>query len=127
MTHKQVIVVRKDLGMRKGKCVAQGAHASLGAILSLMARHEDGSRTLPADDRVNPWLDHSFTKPVVYVTSEAELLEIHSKATEAGLIACLIRDNGTTEFKGVPTYTAVAVGPDLIEKVDEITGHLPLF
>ena len=30
---KQVIVLRKDLGMRKGKMVAQGAHASLGAIL----------------------------------------------------------------------------------------------
>jgi peptidyl-tRNA hydrolase len=26
---KQVIVLRKDLGMRKGKMVAQGAHASL--------------------------------------------------------------------------------------------------
>jgi len=30
---KQVIVLRKDLGMRKGKMVDQGAHASLGAIL----------------------------------------------------------------------------------------------
>ena len=26
---KQVIVLRKDLGMRKGKMVSQGAHASL--------------------------------------------------------------------------------------------------
>jgi peptidyl-tRNA hydrolase len=29
---KQVIVVRKDLGMRKGKMIAQGAHAAIGAL-----------------------------------------------------------------------------------------------
>lgn len=27
--HKQVIVLHKDLNMRKGKMVAQGAHASM--------------------------------------------------------------------------------------------------
>jgi hypothetical protein len=27
--------MRKDLGMRKGKMIAQGAHASLGALLTL--------------------------------------------------------------------------------------------
>ena len=30
---KQVIVMRKDLGMRKGKMIAQGAHASLKVVL----------------------------------------------------------------------------------------------
>ena len=30
---KQVIVMRKDLGMRKGKMIAQGAHASLKVLL----------------------------------------------------------------------------------------------
>ena len=29
---KQVIVMRKDLGMRKGKMIAQGAHASLKVL-----------------------------------------------------------------------------------------------
>lgn len=32
---KQVIVMRKDLNMRKGKMIAQGAHASVDALLSL--------------------------------------------------------------------------------------------
>ena len=40
MTHKQVIVLRKDLNMRKGKMVAQGAHASMAAILSLSENFE---------------------------------------------------------------------------------------
>lgn len=44
MDHKQVIVIQKSLNMRKGKMVAQGAHASMGAILGL-ARRE---RAVPA-------------------------------------------------------------------------------
>ena len=35
MEHKQTIVLRKDLNMRKGKMIAQGAHASMRAILML--------------------------------------------------------------------------------------------
>jgi PTH2 family peptidyl-tRNA hydrolase len=37
MEHKQTIVLRKDLNMRKGKMIAQGAHASMRAILMLGA------------------------------------------------------------------------------------------
>lgn len=33
MDAKQVIVMRKDLNMRKGKMIAQGAHASLKVFL----------------------------------------------------------------------------------------------
>lgn len=36
MTVKQVIVIRKDLNMRKGKIAAQAAHASMKVILDLM-------------------------------------------------------------------------------------------
>ena len=33
---KQVIVMRKDLNMRKGKMVAQGAHASIAIVLEML-------------------------------------------------------------------------------------------
>lgn len=125
-THKQVLVIRKELKMGAGKIGAQCAHASLGAILSLMQRDAGGGRYLAYDERVNGWLDDKFTKPVCYVTSEAELLELQRQAREAGLIECLIVDSGLTHFHGVPTVTALAVGPDLREKVDLVTGHLPL-
>jgi peptidyl-tRNA hydrolase, PTH2 family len=60
------------------------------------------------------------------VTSEAELLAIHEKASANGLVTSLILDAGLTEFGGVPTHTAVAVGPDTAAKVDLITAQLPL-
>ena len=123
--HKQVIVLRKDLNMRKGKMIAQGAHASMRAILAL--GRLDGDRwVIPLDERLEPWLLGRFKKVCVYVSSEAELLALQQQAAAAGLINALIQDAGLTEFGGVPTYTAVAVGPDRAERVDAITGALPL-
>jgi PTH2 family peptidyl-tRNA hydrolase len=124
-THKQVIVVRKDLNMRKGKMVAQGAHASMAAILRL-ARREGDNLVLPLDARIEPWLTGKFTKICVSVNSEAELLAVHERAKANGLVTSLILDAGLTEFGGIPTHTAVAVGPDIAAKVDLITGALPL-
>jgi len=125
LEHKQVIVLRKDLNMRKGKMVAQGAHASMAAILNL--GHREGPNLIvPLDERNEPWLTGRFKKICVSVNSEAELLAVHENAKTAGLITALIQDAGLTEFGGVPTYTAVAVGPDRTDRVDAITGRLPL-
>jgi peptidyl-tRNA hydrolase, PTH2 family len=113
MEHEQVIVLRKDLNMRKGKMVAQGAHASLAAILGL-ARREGDRLVVSLDPRIEPWLCGRFTKICVSVNSEGELLALHERAKTAGLLTSLIQDAGLTEFAGVPTYTAVAVGPDQV-------------
>jgi PTH2 family peptidyl-tRNA hydrolase len=121
MTHKQVIVIRKDLNMRKGKMVAQGCHASLGAILDLLETKKGLD-----DPRAKPWLEGRFKKVCVSVDSEEELIEIYNKAQNAGIITKLIIDAGLTEFGGVATKTCVAVGPDTEENVDKITGHLKL-
>ncbi len=123
--YKQVIVLRKDLNMRKGKMVAQGAHASMSVLLQ---RLEDQGATLVLahDERLWPWLTGRFKKVVVSVSSEEELLSIHKQAQDKNVLCSLIRDAGLTEFAGVPTYTAVAVGPDKEEHINAITGHLPL-
>jgi PTH2 family peptidyl-tRNA hydrolase len=125
LEHKQVIVLRKDLNMRKGKMVAQGAHASMRAILAL-GRREADNWVIPLDERLAPWLLGRFKKVCVSVNSESELLALQAQAESAGLISALIQDAGLTEFGGVPTYTAVAIGPDRADRVDAITGQLPL-
>ena len=79
------------------------------------------------DDRVAPWIDGIFKKICVYVNSEEELLKIKEQAEAKGLITCLITDRGLTEFNGVPTNTALAVGPDTYEKIDEVCKGLPLY
>lgn len=104
--------------MRLGKCVAQGAHASMAAIL-------DDGHVIPSPE-ISEWLGGKFTKICVRAESEEELLSLYKQAEEAGLHCSLIRDAGLTEFGGVPTYTAVAVGPGKPEDIDKITGHLKL-
>ena len=125
LEHKQVIVLRKDLNMRKGKMIAQGAHASMRAILALGRRQGD-TWVIPLDERLAPWLLGRFKKVCVSVNSESELLALQAQAEAAGLINALIQDAGLTEFGGVPTYTAVAIGPDRADRVDAVTGQLPL-
>lgn len=112
---KQMIVMRKDLGMRKGKMVAQGAHASLKATLA----HLD-------EDYVSLWLEGPFKKVCVSVDSEVELFEVLDKAKRYGIITALITDAGLTEFGGIPTHTCIAVGPAPDELLEPITGHLKL-
>jgi len=125
LEHKQVIVLRKDLNMRKGKMIAQGAHASMRAILQL--GHQQGANfVIPLDERIEPWLTGRFKKICVAVNSEVDLLSLYEKAQAAGLIAALILDAGLTEFGGVPTYTAIAIGPDRADRIDVVTGELPL-
>lgn len=123
--YKQIIILRKDLNMRKGKMVAQGAHASMKAILDLGVV-TDNKLQIDLDDRLHYWLTTNFKKITVGVNSEEELLELYNQAKEAGLYCSLITDSGLTEFGGVPTNTAVAIGPDKDSKIDSICSHLQL-
>lgn len=131
MTIKQIIVVRKDLNMRKGKLAAQVAHASMKVFLdsSEIVNDQDGLSELQItlnEDMVQ-WFKGSFTKIVVSVDSEKELLHIfHDAVFTYNLPAAIIKDNGKTEFNGVPTYTAVAIGPANSEILSKLTGHLKL-
>lgn len=122
---KQVIVVRTDLNMRKGKMIAQGAHASLSAILRNTSIKKN-KLTIELTEEMKLWLSVAFTKIVLKASSEAELFLLYETAKRANLPASLICDSGKTEFHGVPTYTAVAIGPAASEEIDKITGNLQL-
>lgn len=122
---KQVICVRHDLKMRRGKQIAQGAHASMSFLCCRL--QERGAVSLDdLSDVERAWLTEGFAKVCCRVNSEEELMAIHDKAAEAGLEVHLITDSGKTEFHGVPTNTCLAIGPDIAEKIDPITGELQL-
>lgn len=118
---KQVIVMRKDLNMRKGKMISQGCHASVSAVLNCMKNGDDGKL-----DALDEWMSGRFKKVCLYVESEKELLDIYNTAKYNKLNVKLIKDAGLTEFDGVPTLTCLAIGPDYPEVIDPITGHLKL-
>ena len=124
---KQVIVMRKDLNMRKGKMVAQGAHASMKAILDWSIHDGNGLLTeLPTGSALESWINGLFTKICVSVDSENELVDLYNKAMESGLMVSMITDSGLTEFNGVPTKTCIAIGPNWSDEIAPITNHLKL-
>ena len=150
MNTKQVIVFRKDLlkgpnAIRKGKFGAQVAHASLGALLKLFniskkepirlgsygdikpgQIHYEYSVTFGENTVLDDWLNGKFTKIVVSVNSDEELLELNKALDETVIPHALITDSGLTEFHGVPTNTCLGIGPYEAEEIDKFTGNLPL-
>jgi peptidyl-tRNA hydrolase, PTH2 family len=113
---KQVMVMRTDLGMGKGKIAAQAAHASLGSAeqcrTSKPGWYED-------------WREQGQAKVVVKAASETELRELFKKAKTLGLPASLIEDKGLTQLEP-GTVTCIGIGPAPVELVDKITGKLKL-
>jgi PTH2 family peptidyl-tRNA hydrolase len=110
---KQVIVVRKDLRLSKGKLAAQVAHASLEA-------YKDASF-----DAQSEWEAWGSKKVVLKAGGLKELLGIQKDAKKAKLPHALIKDAGKTEVRP-GTVTALGIGPCLEEEVDGITGHLKM-
>ena len=126
MATKQIIVVRRDLNMRKGKMCAQTAHAAM-MFLTRNNKSENPMQinvelTKPEAD----WLQNSFTKVVVGCDSqeELEILVENAKAEDVEVHVCI--DNGATEFHGVKTMTCAAFGPEEEEILNKVTGHLKL-
>lgn len=113
---KQVIVIRSDLDMGKGKIAVQAAHASIAAFLEAKRRNPEW---------VDAWLSEGQRKIVLKVDSLNELLEVARKAESEGLPVAIVEDAGLTQLKP-GTVTAVGIGPALDEVLDKITGNLKL-
>ena len=113
MEYKQVILVRKDLKLTKGKMSAQVSHASVGAVLK---SHKDD---------IKKWQDQGMKKAVLKVKDKEELYQYKQKAEDAGLIVALITDAGHTHL-APGTATCLGIGPDKAEKIDKVTGTLSL-
>jgi len=130
---KQVIVMRRDLKMPRGKIAAQAAHASMAGLLNHVTFRleedtmEGWALSMPKNGAMSQWLRGAFTKVCVCVESEAELEAVYKQAQLAGLNVSKIVDNGLTVFDNVPTWTCIGVGPDFPERIDPITGHLKLY
>ncbi|MDO8655662.1 MAG: peptidyl-tRNA hydrolase Pth2 [Nanoarchaeota archaeon] len=112
-SYKQVILVRQDLKLPKGKLAAQCGHACVEAVLK-------------SDSKiVTAWRENGMTKIALKVKDEKELLQYFQQAKDKGLTAALIIDAGRTVI-APGTKTCVGIGPDVEDKIDKITGKLSL-
>lgn len=109
--YKQVILVRNDLKLPKGKLAAQAAHAAVEAVF----------RSKKSDIKI--WRAEGMKKIVLKVKDLKELKKYMQLAKDAELVTVLITDAGKTII-APGTETCCAIGPADEEDIDAITGSL---
>jgi len=110
---KQVIAVREDLKLPKGKLATQVAHAAVEAVMN-----SPGAK-------IDEWLSEGGKKVVVKVKDLKELQALQRKAKAEKLVASIIKDAGKTVVKP-GTVTCLGIGPDDDVKIDKVTKDLKL-
>ena len=112
---KMAIIVNESIEMSCGKMAAQVAHAAVECAFKAYKE----KRSV-----VKKWMKEG-QKKVVLKAEEEEILLLEKKASLHGITTAIIRDAGLTELQP-GTLTTLAIGPEEEEKIDKITGHLPL-
>jgi len=112
---KQVIVVRSDLKLGKGKLAAHVSHASLAGYRAVREKELKV---------VEEWEKEGEKKIVVKVESEKELFELYEKVKKE-IPSVVIRDAGFTQI-APGTVTCLVVGPWKDKEIDMFTKHLKL-
>jgi len=113
---KMVFVVLEELKMGKGKIASQIGHAVLGVYKKALKK---------TPQLVQRWDDEGQAKVAVKIQTEPELLEIQQAAKAAGLVTYIVLDAGRTQI-AFGSKTVLGIGPDTINKIDKVTGHLKL-
>lgn len=114
--YKQVIAVRTDLKMSKGKTAVQVAHGSISAYLKTRKHYPDWA---------DKWVSEGQKKVTVKVKSEEEIHELAEKARRLNIPFAVINDAGLTQLPP-GTTTAIGIGPSLEQNIDKISKELPL-
>ncbi len=114
---KQVIIIRKDLDLSKGKMAAQASHAAVNASNSVRKREKN---------KWKRWMEQGGKKIILKAESEKDLIELKELAEKRNLSTSLIKDAGYTEISS-GTITALGIGPDEEEKIDDVTGALETY
>jgi PTH2 family peptidyl-tRNA hydrolase len=113
---KQVIIIRSDIDMGKGKTVAQGAHASLMSYLETVKSNKGIAAS---------WLESGEKKIVLKIENGEKMQRLAEAFKYKGIPCALVSDAGLTQLpRG--TFTALGIGPWKGEDIDLLTGALKL-
>lgn len=113
---------------RSSRCLREGAETAAGSVEALDAiRYVFGDRSIVITS------DHSFavifsggTKITMRIDSEDEMLALHERAKEMGILSSIVRDAGQTQV-APGSRTVIAIGPAPKSVLEKITGHLKLY
>jgi len=114
---KQVIIIRSDLDMGKGKLAAQCCHASVLGLLEAQKMDKEVTKE---------WLDSGQKKIVLKVDDEESLRKLYAAFKFKKVPCALVEDAGLTQLPP-GTTTTLGIGPWRSEEIDIFTSKLKLF
>jgi PTH2 family peptidyl-tRNA hydrolase len=125
---KLVLLVRTDLGMNKGKQMAQCAHASLMAyqkIIRSANKNPANPQTKVQRQWLRRWSNGHCAKIALKLNTEAEGRAVEKAAQEIGVPTVHVIDAGRTQIEA-GSLTVIAVGPAPVHIIDSLTAKFKL-
>lgn len=128
MPSKQVIIVRKDIKMRRAAFAATVARASTEFLLDCNEFNTNGESRLKLTSEESSWLFGNSKRIVLGVNSEEALKRIMARADAHGLTVCpqYQMKSEEKEYEDCGQLVCVAIGPHEESAIDEITNNLKL-
>ena len=113
---KQVLVVRLDLKMGRGKIAVQCSHAAVSAADETRQNFVDWWKV---------WLVEGQPKIALKVPDLDGILTLEKQARARRLPFYVVKDKGMTQIPP-GTVTCIGIGPAPTSLIDGLTGDLPL-
>lgn len=135
---KMVLVVNNSLKMGKGKIGETFVHATFVGTHFVLAKKLErmlcagaqcahaavGAVERAPDELIVRWKSQGQPKVCLQAQQDVVLL-LERQARAKGMTCCLVRDAGRTQI-APGSKTVLAIGPDTIDNIDELTRSLRL-
>lgn len=123
---KQVIVIRKDLKLRKNKLASLAAHAAMQFILDNNESDRPDELQVKLSQQEIQWLNGSFDNDVLGIlgiSSQDALSDMVLKAQLNGINVYSIFEKSKKPDEG-PQLICAAFGPDEEDQISQVVGSL---
>lgn len=124
---KQIILLRRDLKLRRAEAAALASKASMAFIIEYDVSDRSDSVQIKLTGIEAEWILNSATRIILGVQTEDALKKILLKAELQGIPTYEINGPSSGKFDEGIQLIAASLGPDESEKLDIITGNLKLF
>ncbi len=121
---KQVIVVRKDLDLKKGKLAAYVAHVSMRFLLDNNEADRGDEFTIKLSPEEAVWIREGSTRVIYTVNSEDALRDLLFRAEIDGIESYPLQVQSPDEFSGDKTLVCAAFGPASSDELSRLVGKL---
>lgn len=124
---KQVILLRRDMKLRRAEAAALASKASMTFIIEGDESDRGGSVKVDLSGIEAEWMLGSATRIVLGVASEESMRKLLLKAEIQGVSTYEITGVSDDKVDEGIQLIAASLGPDDGDKLDLITGNLKLF